>query len=78
MNKFATIFFKHTNNGWRISYIGKDLSGHVIKSVVDGLAWKCLFDDTELGVTCDVPAGLRVGQFCKRPHKLVTIKEVRK
>ena len=73
MKTFASVFFKHTTNGWRVSYIRPcKVDRHT-----NGLAHTSLFEN-EVVITGYLPNGLREGQFCKRPHKVIQVKEFRK
>lgn len=75
MNNFATVFFQNTSNGWRVTYIGEHTTYY---PWVDGLARRSTLYKDELAITGYVPAGLREGQFCKRPHKVIKVKEFHK
>lgn len=70
---FGSVFFRHTQNGWRVTFIHP----RPPVQLLNGFACRSLFDN-ELVITGFIPKSLREGQFCKRPHKVINVKEFRK
>lgn len=70
---FGSVFFRHTQSGWRVTYIRRCRP----QPLLNGYAHRSLFEN-ELVITGNIPADIKVGRFCKRPDRVIKVKEFSK
>lgn len=68
---YGSVYFKHTQNGWRVTFIRECKPDNILQ----GMARVSTFDN-ELVVTGW--HNVKAGRFCKRPDRVIKVREVRK